>query len=151
MRSSGRMLQSEMGQDMIPGAFDASFPADHSVEAAEVPTPPTQVPFTLEDGRPPQRLQDAQSTDEAPGRSGSRTARIRPAKDITPSGDGRPINKMHSICIYSYTYAGFSRKVVVGRERLSLRKSPLAHAHSDFGCCCLFLFQLRFRGFVSAE
>ena len=27
---------------MMPGAFDASFPADHSVEAAEVPTLPTQ-------------------------------------------------------------------------------------------------------------
>ncbi len=27
---------------MMPGAFDASFPADHSVEAAKVPTPPTQ-------------------------------------------------------------------------------------------------------------
>ena len=66
MRSSGRMLQAEMGQDVIPGAFDASFPADHSVEAAEVPTPPTQVPSSLEDGRPPQRLQDARPTDEAP-------------------------------------------------------------------------------------
>jgi hypothetical protein len=36
------MFQAEMSQDMIPGAFDASSPADHSVEAAEVPTPPTQ-------------------------------------------------------------------------------------------------------------
>ena len=27
---------------MMPGAFDASFPADHSVEAAKVPTLPTQ-------------------------------------------------------------------------------------------------------------
>ena len=36
------MLQSEMGQDVMPCAFDASFPANHSVEAAEVPTPPTQ-------------------------------------------------------------------------------------------------------------
>jgi hypothetical protein len=26
----------------MPGAFDASFPADHSVEAAKVPTLPTQ-------------------------------------------------------------------------------------------------------------
>ena len=42
MRSSGRMLQSEMSQDVMPCAFDASFPANHSVEAAEVPTPPTQ-------------------------------------------------------------------------------------------------------------
>ena len=42
MRSSGRMLQSEMSQDVVPCAFDASFPADHSVEAAEVPTLPTQ-------------------------------------------------------------------------------------------------------------
>ena len=31
-----------MRTDMMPGAFDASFPADHSVEAAEVPTLPTQ-------------------------------------------------------------------------------------------------------------
>ena len=31
-----------MRTDMMPGAFDASFPADHSVEAAKVPTPPTQ-------------------------------------------------------------------------------------------------------------
>ncbi len=36
------MLPREMRTDMMPGAFDASFPADHSVEAAEVPTPPTQ-------------------------------------------------------------------------------------------------------------
>jgi hypothetical protein len=36
------MLQAEMSQDVVPCAFDASFPADHSVEAAEVPTPPTQ-------------------------------------------------------------------------------------------------------------
>jgi hypothetical protein len=27
-----------MRTDMMPGAFDASFPADHSVEAAKVPT-----------------------------------------------------------------------------------------------------------------
>jgi hypothetical protein len=36
------MLQSEMGQDVMPCAFDASFSADHSVEAAKVQTPPTQ-------------------------------------------------------------------------------------------------------------
>ena len=36
------MLPREMRTDMMPGAFDASFPADHSVEAAEVPTLPTQ-------------------------------------------------------------------------------------------------------------
>jgi hypothetical protein len=36
------MLQSEMGQNVVHGAFDASFPANHSVEAAKVPTPPTQ-------------------------------------------------------------------------------------------------------------
>ena len=42
MRSSGRMFQAEMSQDVVPGAFDASFSADHSVEAAEVPSPPTQ-------------------------------------------------------------------------------------------------------------
>ena len=39
MCSSGRILQSEMGQYGVQGAFDASFPANHSVE---VPTPPTQ-------------------------------------------------------------------------------------------------------------
>ena len=27
MRSSGRMLQSEMSQNVVEGAFDASFPA----------------------------------------------------------------------------------------------------------------------------
>ena len=31
-----------MSQDVMPCTFDASFPANHSVEAAEVPTPPTQ-------------------------------------------------------------------------------------------------------------
>ena len=36
------MLPREMRTDMMPGAFDASFPADHSVEAAKVPTPPAQ-------------------------------------------------------------------------------------------------------------
>jgi hypothetical protein len=37
------MLQAEMSQDVVVhGALCASFPADHSVEAAEVPTPPTQ-------------------------------------------------------------------------------------------------------------
>ena len=37
------MLQAEMSQDVVVhGAFDASFPANHSVEAAEVPSPPTQ-------------------------------------------------------------------------------------------------------------
>jgi hypothetical protein len=36
------MLQAEMSQDGVQGAFDASFPANHSVEAAKVPTPPTQ-------------------------------------------------------------------------------------------------------------
>ena len=42
MRLSGRMLPREMRTDVVPGAFNASFPADHSVEAAKVPTPPTQ-------------------------------------------------------------------------------------------------------------
>ena len=36
------MLLCEMRHDVMPGAFDASSPADHSVEAAEVPTLPTQ-------------------------------------------------------------------------------------------------------------
>ena len=36
------MLQSERSQDVMPYTFDASFPADHSVEAAEKPPPPTQ-------------------------------------------------------------------------------------------------------------
>jgi hypothetical protein len=36
------MLQAEMSQDVVPCALCASFPANHSVEAAEVPTPPTQ-------------------------------------------------------------------------------------------------------------
>ena len=74
MRSSGRMLQSGMSQDVVDGAFDASSPANHSVEAAKVPTPPTQVPSTSEDGRRSRRLYDARSTDVAPGRNGSRTA-----------------------------------------------------------------------------
>ncbi len=42
MRLSGRMLPREMRTDVMPGAFNASSPANHSVEAAEVPTPPTQ-------------------------------------------------------------------------------------------------------------
>ena len=42
VRSSGRMLQAEMSQDVVPCALCASFPANHSVEAAEVPTPPTE-------------------------------------------------------------------------------------------------------------
>ena len=36
------MLLCEMRQNVMPGAFDASSPADHSVEAAKVPTLPTQ-------------------------------------------------------------------------------------------------------------
>ena len=40
-RSSGRMLLCEMRTDVMPGAFDASSPADPSVEAAKVPTLPT--------------------------------------------------------------------------------------------------------------
>ena len=36
------MLQSQMRQDVMPGVLHASFPADDSVEAAEVPAPPTQ-------------------------------------------------------------------------------------------------------------
>jgi hypothetical protein len=36
------MLPREMRTDVMPGAFNASSPANHSVEAAEVPTPPTQ-------------------------------------------------------------------------------------------------------------
>ena len=36
------MLPCEMRHDVMPGALNASFPADHSVEAAEVPTMPTQ-------------------------------------------------------------------------------------------------------------
>ncbi|MBJ21074.1 MAG: hypothetical protein CL933_16830 [Deltaproteobacteria bacterium] len=36
------MLQSEMRQDVMPCALCASFPADDSVEAAEVPSPPPQ-------------------------------------------------------------------------------------------------------------
>jgi hypothetical protein len=36
------MFQAEMSQDVVPCALCASFPANHSVEAAEVPTPPTQ-------------------------------------------------------------------------------------------------------------
>jgi hypothetical protein len=35
------MLLCEMRQNVMPGAFDASFSADHSVEAAKVPTLPT--------------------------------------------------------------------------------------------------------------
>jgi len=36
------MLQAQVSQDVVQGAFDASFPADDSVKATEVPTPPTQ-------------------------------------------------------------------------------------------------------------
>ena len=36
------MLQTQMSQDVMPCAFNASFPANHPVKAAEVPTPPTQ-------------------------------------------------------------------------------------------------------------
>ena len=36
------MSQSEVGQDGVQCAFEASFPANHSGEAAKVPTPPTQ-------------------------------------------------------------------------------------------------------------
>ncbi len=36
------MLPREMRTDVMPGAFYASSPADDSVEAAEVPTLPTQ-------------------------------------------------------------------------------------------------------------
>ena len=36
------MFQAEMSQNVVPCALCASFPANHSVEAAEVPTPPTQ-------------------------------------------------------------------------------------------------------------
>jgi hypothetical protein len=42
VRSSGRMFQSEMSHDVVQGAFDAFFPANHSVKAAKVSTPPTQ-------------------------------------------------------------------------------------------------------------
>jgi len=42
MRLSGRMLPREMRTDVMPGAFNASFPADDPVEAAKVPTLPTQ-------------------------------------------------------------------------------------------------------------
>jgi hypothetical protein len=31
-----------MHTDVMPGAFDASSPADEPIEAAKVPTPPTQ-------------------------------------------------------------------------------------------------------------
>ena len=31
-----------MGQDVAGGALDASFPTNHPVEAANVPTPPTK-------------------------------------------------------------------------------------------------------------
>ena len=40
--SSGRMLPREMRTDVMPGASCASSPADESVEAAPVPTLPTQ-------------------------------------------------------------------------------------------------------------
>ena len=36
------MLPREMRTDVMPGAFDASSPADESIEAAKVPPPPTQ-------------------------------------------------------------------------------------------------------------
>ena len=36
------MLQTQTRQDVVPCALCASFPADESVEAAEVPTLPTQ-------------------------------------------------------------------------------------------------------------
>ena len=36
------MLPREMRTDVMPGAFDASSPADDPVEAAPVPTLPTQ-------------------------------------------------------------------------------------------------------------
>ena len=51
---------------------------------------------------PPQRLHDARSPDEAtPGRSGSRTARIRQATDVSRSGDAPTANEPHSPCAYS--------------------------------------------------
>ena len=37
-----RMLPREMRTDVMPGALDVSSPADDSVEAAQVPTLPTQ-------------------------------------------------------------------------------------------------------------
>ena len=40
--SSGRMLPREMRTDVMPAASCASSPADESVEAAPVPTLPTQ-------------------------------------------------------------------------------------------------------------
>ena len=36
------MFLCEMRHEVMPGAFNASSPADHSVEAAKVPTLPTQ-------------------------------------------------------------------------------------------------------------
>ena len=36
------MLQTQMSQDVMPCAFNASFPANHPVKATGVPTPPTQ-------------------------------------------------------------------------------------------------------------
>jgi len=36
------MLPREMRTDVMPGALDASSPADESIEAAEVPTLPAQ-------------------------------------------------------------------------------------------------------------
>ena len=66
------MLQTEMRQDGVPGALHASFPADESVEAAEVPPPPTQhglpkaVPVALSLVKPPSTL--AQATQALGGR-----------------------------------------------------------------------------------
>jgi hypothetical protein len=36
------MFPRKMHTDVMPGAFDASSPADEPIEAAKVPTPPTQ-------------------------------------------------------------------------------------------------------------
>ena len=62
------MLQTQMRQDVMPCALCASFPADDSVEATEVPTLPTQddlkkaVPVALSLMKPASTLTQATQT-----------------------------------------------------------------------------------------
>ena len=94
------MLQAEMSQDVVPCALCASFPANHSVEAAEVPTPPTQdvlpkaLPVALSLIKPASTF--TQATQTLGGRPKTRP-RTDPVAEKIKTLRGAPNEALHAV------------------------------------------------------
>ncbi len=94
------MLQAEMSQDVVPCALCASFPANHSVKATEMPTPPTQdvlpkaLPVALSLIEPASTL--TQATQTLGGRPKPRP-RTNPVAEKIKTLRGAPNEALHAV------------------------------------------------------